>query len=116
MSNTQRDESPDFVEPTEEEIKTFFVNLGILIKWHRLKKKVSEETMGDAVGLNMYNVEKGKENLTITSILNIAKYLKSKPDKMIMYTMMEEKIHAFREEIPKLILLNRKGKRKGKKK
>ena len=113
MSDFQRDESPDFVEPTEEEIKTFFVNLGILIKWRRLKKKISEETMGDAVGLNMYNVERGKENLTLPSILNIAKYLKAKPHLMIFDAMSDQPMHVFQEGIEKMIILNRKGKRKG---
>ena len=113
MSDFQRDESPDFVEPTEEEIKTFFVNLGILIKWRRLKKKISEETMGDAVGLNMYNVERGKENLTLPSILNIAKYLKAKPYRMIFDAMSDQPMHVFQEGIEKMIILNRKGKRKG---
>ena len=76
-----------------------------------MKKKISGEKMQDTLGLNMHNVESGSENLTLTSILRIAKYLKAKPDKMIMYAMMEEKIHAFQEEIPKLIIINRKSKK-----
>ena len=78
-----------------------------------MKKKISEETMGDAVGLNMYNVERGKENLTLPSILNIAKYLKAKPYRMIFDAMSDQPMHVFQEGIEKMIILNRKGKRKG---
>jgi len=105
--------SNDFVELTEEELKTFFKNLGILIKWYRMKGNFSQEKMQLVLGLNMHNVETGTENLTLTSILRIAKYLKTKPNKLIMYALMDEKIHVFQEGIVKLKILNRSKKKIG---
>ena len=99
-----------------EEIKTFFINLGILIKWGRMRKNITQEKMQDALGLNMHNVETGTENLTLTSILRIAKYLEQKPHKMILYALTEQKIYVFQEEIEKMKILGRSKKRTAKKK
>ncbi|MBI3502396.1 MAG: helix-turn-helix transcriptional regulator [Bacteroidetes bacterium] len=98
-------------EVMEEEMKRFFISFGIMVKYWRTKKNISQETMTDDLGLNMYKVEAGDENLTLTSIFKITKYLNTPPHRLLPYPMTEEKIHMVKEGIEKMQRLNRKRKK-----
>ena len=73
------------------ESQTFYSQLGIHIKEAREERGLTQEALGNSVGLSrtsITNVEKGKQKVLLHTFVNIANTLKVNPESLLPKTQL----------------------------
>ena len=73
------------------ESQTFYAQLGIRIKGAREERGLTQDALGDSVGLSrtsITNVEKGKQKVLLHTFVNIANTLKVNPESLLPKTQL----------------------------
>lgn len=81
------------------------LNPGIRIYEYRLALKISQAELAERAGLaqaNLSNIEKGKRDLTVSTLLRIAAALRVKPSQLIDSEDSGRRLELTRDEIEKL--------------
>lgn len=73
------------------ESQTFYAQLGICIKEAREERGLTQEALGNSVGLSrtsITNLERGKQKVLLHTFVNIANVLKVNPESLLPKTQL----------------------------